>query len=110
MAARQQNLLFLHHYQFLMRSYIAPENFVLSSKKVQKINCLEKNYIYQHLANYENNKNEDIDYAVFSVGNLNKDIMFVRNKGLMVDDDNKPSPKNIQMKQISFAELFEDQS
>ncbi len=28
----------------------------------------------------------------------------------MVDDDNKPASENVLMEQVSFTELFEDQS
>ncbi len=54
----------------------------------------------------ENNKNDDIDGAVFSAGNWNEDIEFVHNQGLMVDDDNKPAPMNVPMEQVSFAEIL----
>lgn len=52
----------------------------------------------------------DIDGAVFRAGNRNEDIEFVRNQGLVVDDDNEPAPENIPQEQVTFSRLFDGQS
>ncbi len=57
----------------------------------------------------EDDENE-IEEVVFSSGNRMEDIEFVRNQGLLVDDDNDPAPENIPQQQVSFATLFDDQS
>ena len=52
----------------------------------------------------------EIDGAVFCAGNRNEDIEFVRNQGLVVDDDNEPTPENIPQEQVTFSRLFDGQS
>ncbi len=37
------------------------------------------------------------------------DIDFVRNQGLVVDDDNEPAPENVPQKQVIFVGLFDIQ-
>ncbi len=44
-----------------------------------------------------------IDSAVFWAGNWNKDIEFVHNQGLQINDDNDPAPQNTPQDHISFA-------
>ena len=57
----------------------------------------------------EEEDSNEIDQAVFRVGNWTKDIEFVRNQGLLVDNDNDLAPETVPQQQMSFASLFDGQ-
>ena len=52
----------------------------------------------------------EIEGAVFCTENRNEDNEFVRNQGLVVDDDNELAPENIPQEQSTFSRLFAGQS
>lgn len=62
----------------------------------------EKAGIASHVAESKDSNEIDINKNAFADGNQSKDIKFVSIKGLGVNDDNEPAPKNIAQDQVKF--------
>ncbi len=100
MTAAQQNLYSSHHQITVKELY------------TQRKHCSRRegpeDFLFEVEGTVTSSDNEPelptkIDSAVFWAGNWNKDIEFVHNQGLQINDDNDPAPQNTPQDHISFA-------